>query len=412
MSFFFDFMIHQPPAGARDLLPVEVVQKAWINDIIQDRFQRWGYRRIVTSTIEWLETLIAGGAIERSTVFSLQDTQEGTLGLRPELTASIARAAMSRMADNAYPQRLCYRANVFRQPPAGHHGRQVEFYQAGVELLFSGGILADSEILLLFADCLDTLGVTDWQLILGEAELTRSLLAPFPEPLRQQVRDHLARLDFVGLQALSYSDTRLKERALLLFDLRGDPKQVLEKARALEVDEVGKKAIDNLESLINLIQTGSSQALPLILDLSLVQAFNYYTGIVFTAVSQSQQQLHILGQGGRYDRLLGLYHPQHSSAPGIGFSFNIEPLHSRLLKSEILPQTLPPTDWLIVAQSPQAKTAALHYAQRLRNVPEVVRVELDLGGRSPAELRDYALNCHIKNIAWVQGDGDVKIESL
>jgi ATP phosphoribosyltransferase regulatory subunit len=279
-------------------------------------------------------------------------------------------------------------------------------------LLFSGGILADSEILLLFADCLDALGVMDWQLILGEAQLTRSLLAPFPEPLRQQVRDHLARLDFVGLQALNYADTSLKARALLLFDLRGNPKQVLEKVRSLEVDEVGEKAIENLESLINLIQSGSSQALPLILDLSLVQAFNYYTGIVFKAVSQSQQQLHILGQGGRYDRLLGLYHPQHSPAPGIGFSFNIEHLHSRLLKSEILPQTLPPTDWLIVPQSPQSKTAALHYAQRLRNVPEAVRIELDLGGRSPAQLRDYALNCHIKNIAWVQADGDVKIESL
>jgi len=127
-------MIHQPPAGARDLLPVEVVQKAWINDVLQDRFQRWGYRRIVTSTIEWLDTLTAGGAIEESTVIALQDSEEGRLGLRPELTASIARAAVSRMADQTYPQRLCYRANVFRQPPGGHHGRQVEFHQAGVEL--------------------------------------------------------------------------------------------------------------------------------------------------------------------------------------------------------------------------------------------------------------------------------------
>lgn len=405
-------MIHQPPAGARDLLPVEVVQKAWINDILQDRFQRWGYQRIVTSTLEWLETLTAGGAIERSTVFSIQDTEEGTLGLRPELTASIARAAVSRMAENAYPQRLCYRANVFRQPSAGHHGRQVEFYQAGVELLFAGGVLADGEILLLFADSLDALGLTDWQLILGEAGLTRSLLAPFPEPLREQVLAHLAQLDFVGLQALAYPDASLRDRALLLFDLRGKPEQVLEKVIALEVDEIGKQAITNLQSLIALIQSGHSRPLPLILDLSLVQTFDYYTGIVFKAVSQSGQQLYILGQGGRYDQLLGLYHPQQTPAPGIGFSFNLEPLHSRLLFSGILPQTLPTRDWLIVAQTPQAQTAALHYAQKLRNAPEVVRVELDLGGRSPTELRDYALDCHIKAIAWVQADGSAKIENV
>jgi len=115
-------MIHQPPAGARDLLPVEVAQKAWINDRLQKVFQGWGYQRIVTSTLEWLDTLVAGGAIEPTTVIQLRDSAEGALGLRPELTASIARAAMTRMSDSGYPQRLCYRANVFRNPPTGYHG--------------------------------------------------------------------------------------------------------------------------------------------------------------------------------------------------------------------------------------------------------------------------------------------------
>ena len=61
-------MIHQPPAGARDLLPLEVAQKAWINDRLQAIFHRWGYQRIVTSTLEWLDTLTAGGAIAPETV--------------------------------------------------------------------------------------------------------------------------------------------------------------------------------------------------------------------------------------------------------------------------------------------------------------------------------------------------------
>ncbi len=166
-------MIHQAPAGARDLLPLEVTQKSWINDCLQRVFQRWGYKRIVTSTIEWVDTLIAGGAIEPSKVVQIQNTSEGRLGLRPELTASIARAAVNRFNDTTI-KRLCYRANVFRNPPAGYHGRQLEFYQAGIELLFVDGILADAEILLLLADCLDNLGIKNWQLLLGDAGLTRS----------------------------------------------------------------------------------------------------------------------------------------------------------------------------------------------------------------------------------------------
>ena len=143
-------MIYQPPAGARDLLPLEVEQKRWINDRLQHIFQKFGYQRIVTSTLEWLDTLTAGGAIKPSKVIQLRNNGEYALGLRPELTASIARAAVTRMAGNTEPQRLCYRANVFRNPPGGYHGRQVEFYQAGVELLFAGGVLADAEIILLF----------------------------------------------------------------------------------------------------------------------------------------------------------------------------------------------------------------------------------------------------------------------
>lgn len=60
-----------------------------------------------------------------------------------------------------------------------------------------------------------------------------------------------------------------------------------------------------------------SSKFPLILDLSLIQTIDYYTGIVFEVVSDNEAQARILGQGGRYDQLLGLYHPQAETIPGI-----------------------------------------------------------------------------------------------
>lgn len=405
-------MIHQPPAGARDLLPLEVVQKGWINDRLQEVFRQWGYQRIVTSTIEWLDTLMAGGAIERSTVIQLREESEGTLGLRPELTASIARAAVTRMADGTYPQRLCYRANVFRNPPPGYHGRQLEFYQAGVELLFAGGVLADAEILLLLADCLDKLGLQQWQLLLGEAQLTRSLLSPFPDSLRRQVRYCIAQLDRIALENLDYPSPVLKQRAMILFDLRGKPADVLQTVMGFELDEAAQQIVGNLKSLVELLQKSSPKSFPLILDLSLLQTFDYYTGIVFQAVSQSENQLCILGQGGRYDELLGVYHPQGKAAPGIGFSLNLEDLHLCLLSSAVLPQQTPPIDWLVVAETPQAQAAAFIYAQRLRNKEPQLRVEVDLGGRSPQAIRDYARRCRINRLAWVREDLEALVETL
>ena len=35
-------MIYPPPAGARDLLPLDVAQKHWIEDRLEQVFQRWG----------------------------------------------------------------------------------------------------------------------------------------------------------------------------------------------------------------------------------------------------------------------------------------------------------------------------------------------------------------------------------
>jgi ATP phosphoribosyltransferase regulatory subunit len=123
-------MVYQPPAGARDLLPLDVAQKRWIEERLQQIFHRWGYHRIITSTLERMDTLMAGGAIQRQAVIQLQNSEDEELGLRPELTASIARTAVTRMAGATLPQRLYYNANVFQRPQDYRHNQPQEFYQA------------------------------------------------------------------------------------------------------------------------------------------------------------------------------------------------------------------------------------------------------------------------------------------
>lgn len=409
-------MVYQPPSGARDLLPLDVTQKIWIERRLQEVFHRWGYHRIITSTLERLDTLTAGGAVQPSTVIQLQDAENQGLGLRPELTASIARAAVTRMGNlQFWPQRLYYNANVFRKGQANDQGQQLEFYQAGVELLGAGGLRADSEILLLLRDCLQTLGFNNTDLILGEAGLTQSLLSPFSAKEREKVRTAIANLDRIGLESLSLS-SELRERALLLFDLRGRPETVLSQVSQLDLDPGQRQAVNNLKSLIELLQKcwENSEIKPTItLDLSLLQTFDYYTGIVFIAVSDTASGARILGQGGRYDQLLGLYHPQGKTEPGIGFSLNIEDLHQVLLGRGELPRQTPDIDWLVVAQTPEADAAAFAYATQLRQSSDLVRVEVELGRRETSEdIRDYARRRGIRQMAWVDINGNAQVEEI
>ncbi|MEG4535443.1 ATP phosphoribosyltransferase regulatory subunit [Microcoleus sp. D2_18a_D3] len=410
-------MVHQPPSGARDLLPLDVAQKISIERRLQQVFHRWGYHRIITSTLERLETLMAGGAIDRSTLIQLQDAEDGELGLRPELTASIARAAAMRMAGTRWqPQRLYYNANVFRKGPDTGSGGQQEFYQAGVELLGAGGTVADAEVLLLLSECLQSLEIDEWHLVLGEAGLTARLLEPFPPNVRQKVRGAIANLDRIALETLPLS-TELRERALLLFDLRGRPEEVLPIVAKLDLDLPQQAALNNLKSAIELLHQCQSKIPNLKshihLDLSLIQTFDYYTGIVFEVVSSSKTGQRVLGQGGRYDQLLGLFDPQGQNSPGIGFCLNIEDLHQVLLTEGQLPSQTPASDWLVVPQTPEASAAAFAYARKLRDSTHLVRVEIDLESRETAEsAREYARDRRIAQIAWVNAEGLPTIETV
>jgi ATP phosphoribosyltransferase regulatory subunit len=401
-------MVYQPAAGARDLLPLDVAQKRWIEDRLQQVFHRWGYHRIITSTLERMDTLMAGGAIGRRTVLKLQNEEQEELGLRPELTASIARTAVTRMAGAAYPQRLYYNANVFQRRESKHN-RQQEFYQAGVELLGSSGLLANAEILLLVGESLAGLGLNNWHFVLGEAGITRSLLEAFPPKLLPEVRNAIAHLDRVALDELPLSE-QLHERARLMLDLRGRPEVVFKKLANLVLEPSQQEAVNGLKSLVELLE--SSGNFSIILDLSLIQTFDYYTGIVFEVVTNTDGQSIAIGRGGRYDNLLGLYHPQGEDIPGIGFVFLLDGLYEVLLASQQLPQTTPATNWLVVALSSEAYTAAFAYSAILRNSAHLVRVEMELGGRDERAIREYAIRRGIGQIAWIKADSPPVIESV
>ena len=402
-------MVYQPPAGARDLLPLDVAQKRWIEDRLEQVFQGWGYHRIITSTLERIDTLMAGGAIERSTVIQLQNIQDEELGLRPELTASIARAGVTRMAGVDYPQRLYYNANVFGRTPESKHNSQQEFYQAGVELLGGGGLVADAEVLLLVAACLQALGLQNWHLIVGEAEITRSLLKAFPADLQSKIRSAIVNLDRVAIDTLPLSEEH-RDRAKVMLDLRGKSADVFLRIGTLNLDSGQQQAVNNLKALVELIE--SQGKCSLILDLSLIQSFDYYTGFVFEVVSDINNQARVIGRGGRYDKLLGLYHPQGKDIPGTGFALFLEDLYHVLSNYKQLPQPKLASEWLVVPENTSATAPAFAYAEKLRSSTHLVRVEMELSGRDAQAVKQYARHRKIAQIAWIKADGSKTVESV
>ena len=67
---------------------------------------------------------------------------------------------------------------------------------------------------------------------------------------------------------------------------------------------------------------------------------------------------------------------------------------------------------MVVPETASAEAAAFAYAQKLRDSTDLVRVEMDLGGRDARGIRQYARDRGIAQIAWIKADGSPTIESL
>ncbi len=161
-----------------------------------------------------------------------------------------------------------------------------------------------------------------------------------------------------------------------------------------------------MQQLLNLI----GDRLTVTLDLSLIQSFNYYTGIVFEVLIATATELRLVAQGGRYDRLLGVYHPDGTDLPGIGFVFNVEELLQAIAPPPAS-RLAPRSQWLVVPVNTAALAAALHHAETLR-LDGSTRVELALLELSPEQVRAYARDRQIPYIAWIDAAAPPKIESL
>jgi ATP phosphoribosyltransferase regulatory subunit len=76
-----------------------------------------------------------------------------------------------------------------------------------------------------------------------------------------------------------------------------------------------------------------------------------------------------------------------------------------------MPKQTPKIDWLVIPEDGDAEHYAFIHAQKLRSSETLMRVEIDLGVRTPEEIRQYAIDSRIDNLVWVTKDGTTKTET-
>ena len=355
-------MALQPAAGARDLNPREVDGNRWLCDQLAEVYRRWGYAEVAPPLVERLETLEAGGGISDQELVRLASDEP--LGLRPEMTASIARAACTRLAGRPRPLRLWSSGAVFRSAvsDAGQH-RLEERLQSGVELLgadCSQALVADAELLRLLLACLRQLQVSAEHqptLLLGHHGLLTALLDQVPAEQRLATRQALINFDPLALAALELP-AHQRQGLQQLMRLRGDAKAVLYQLEQL----LGPSALlDQLAGTLNSVAAvAAEQGVRIQLDPSFQPHFDLYDGLVLKLVCQGAVAPVAIASGGRYDALVARF---GGAAGGMGFSFDIEAIRDLLGTESTAPQR--PEITLVAYSSAAQLTSALDQLESL-----------------------------------------------
>lgn len=356
----------EKPSGVRDYLPEAVVKLRAIERQALDCMSRWGYQQIVTPTMEFYETVGMASATSDHKLFKLLNQRGTTMVLRSDMTSPIARVVSSLLQDEPFPIRLSYHANVFRSMEE-EAGREAEFYQTGAELVGDGTPEADAEVIALSIASLKAAGVERFKVAVGHHQFLQGLFEYIlPNQVEEQMRLKrcLVQRDVVGyrelVSTLSLTPDQA-ERLLGILRLRGG-EGTFDAAKHMVDEPLVHESIQHLEQVWEVLKAyGVSEHL--MLDLTMVGDFSYYTGLIFEGYSVE------LGfpvmSGGRYDNLLQQF---GRSAPATGFALKTSRLMDAIRADGFNEEELP----VLIQFDATGREEAFAEAARLRKEGKTV----------------------------------------
>ncbi|CAO1625904.1 unnamed protein product [Parajaminaea phylloscopi] len=367
--------------GTRDWEPLAMSLRAHIFRVIEDVFKQHGAVTIDTPVFELKEILSGKYGEDSKLIYDLQDQGGELCSLRYDLTVPFARFVA--MNPTEYGQIKRYHiAKVYRRDqPAMAKGRFREFYQCDFDI--SGvydPLLPDSEILLVLTKALNALGIRQFTIKLNHRALLDGLFAVCGVP-EDKIRTISSAVDKLDKAPWADVKAEMLEKGLaeeaadaigvyvsrkggkeLLEDLLQDPK--------LSSNASAKKGLDELKTLFEYLDI--LEVTPKIsFDLSLARGLDYYTGIIYEAVTEGSAPpptttaagaetgaskasakkskssaaqedddasasvgVGSIAAGGRYDNLVGMFSGSKGSSgqvPCVGVSIGVERVFSIMM---------------------------------------------------------------------------------
>jgi len=302
------------PTGTRDVLPPESDRWQALIAAFADHVGRAGYGLVQSPMFEEIGVFSRVGEgtdLVRKEMYDFLDKGERRIALRPEGTASIARAWIQHAQGEPKPWKVWYAAPSFRyeRPQAG---RYRQHHQLGLEAIGTEDADLDVEVITMLHDFYVGLGLKQVTLLInsmGTVEDRRRYI----DDVREWLRERSADLDPTDAEKIDDHPMRVL-----------DSKRPVTIAAIVDVPRITDRLSPEGAERFERVKVGlTALGIEFTVEPRLVRGLDYYTHTTFEFVSEALDAAQsTIGGGGRYDGLVeSLGGP---STPGIGFGSGIE----------------------------------------------------------------------------------------
>ena len=291
------------PSGFEDLLPGEAEAEYRAIGMLMDVFSKFGYERVKPPMAEFEDSLLApgpGAAMADDTFRVMDPVTHRMMGLRSDITAQIARIALSRLSEQPRPLRLTYANDVIRtRASQARTGRQ--FTQVGCEMIGADDADSDIEICVVALKALAALEIADVTIDFAVPQIVDDIFASTKKDPEQ-------------IDALRHQ-------------LAGPADKALKALEGIKFSKESKAAVKRLKAVVSGVEEAVDalglKGVSVTIDPLETKGFEYKDNLAFTLFANGIRGE--LGRGGRYDIANG---DMRESAAG--FTFYMDTLRQGL----------------------------------------------------------------------------------
>lgn len=396
--------------GTRDFHPELQRLRTWLYNNIRQVLEGYGYEEYAGPLLEPLELYASKSSEEivSEQLYSFEDRGGRKVGIRPEMTPTLARMVASRAKELLRPIRwfsipTCMR---YERP---QRGRLREFDQLNVDVFGGTALDEDIEVLLTCHDLLVRLGArsSDFEIRINHRGLVDDLLfgvLNINPAQKTAVLRLLDKKDKLPPETFKLEAEKLWLSSKDIETLEHFMSRPLSELRSVLGDKTAH--LDALEARLSCLESLIPREC-IRFDASIMRGFDYYTGLVFEIYDTHPDNRRALFGGGRYDNLVGAFGVD--PLPGIGYGVSDVSLLNFLEVHGLTPALKRNTDVAVIRFSETDRGASLQLAQRLR--AEVINVEVTLSSGKFGKQIQWAERTGAKAVVF-RGEEELKNNSF